>query len=145
MPWRDIIFTGDGITLPPSWTQSGLNDAASFATGGIVLPPSISEEERGLLDMLAPTEMHFEVKPRSPSNATGESNDDAFSTATTPCMSRSDSFEMDTTPPQSPRSSLPPTDERAELPAETSSCTALRTTETLGSPRHLRESPCRPA
>ncbi|KAJ1473063.1 hypothetical protein T484DRAFT_1973825 [Baffinella frigidus] len=112
MPWRDIIFTGHGIILPPSWTQSGLNDAASFATGGIVLPPSISEEERVLLDLLDPTETHFEVKPRSPakrrvlldvldqtethlqakswspSNATGEANDDAFSTATTPSQSR---------------------------------------------------------
>ncbi|KAJ1471822.1 hypothetical protein T484DRAFT_1753036 [Baffinella frigidus] len=105
MPWRDIIFTGDGIILPPSWNESGLNDAASFATGGIVLPPSISQEERGLLDMLASTEMHFEVKPRSPSNATGESNDDAFSTASTPCISRCESFEMDTTPYQSRRTS----------------------------------------
>ncbi|KAJ1473060.1 hypothetical protein T484DRAFT_1752349 [Baffinella frigidus] len=168
MPWRDIIFTGDGIILPPSWTQSGMDDVASFATGGIVRPPSISEEERVLLDMLAPTGTHFEAKPRSPakrpdlldllyqtethfqakarspSNATGEANTDAFSTATTPCMSRTASLETDTSS-QNRRSSLPRTDERAELPAEPPSCTALGTTEALGSPRHLRESPCRPA
>ncbi|KAJ1473061.1 hypothetical protein T484DRAFT_1752350 [Baffinella frigidus] len=140
MPWRDIIFTGDAIILQPSWTQSGMNDATSFATGGIVLPPNISDEERVLLDMLAmtethveaklaQTETHFEAKPRSPakrrvlldlldqtethlqakpwppSNATGEANDDAFSTATTPCISRTASLEMDTTPSQSRRSS----------------------------------------
>ncbi|KAJ1486411.1 hypothetical protein T484DRAFT_2020365 [Baffinella frigidus] len=132
MPWRDVIFTGDGIILPPSWTQSGLNGAACFATGGIVLPPSISKEERVLLDLLATethvqakprspaervlldllatethvqakprwkaerpllnllaqNETHFQAKPWSPANATGEANNDALSTATTPTQSR---------------------------------------------------------
>ncbi|KAJ1486418.1 hypothetical protein T484DRAFT_1890834 [Baffinella frigidus] len=127
MPWRDVIFTGDGIILPPC-TQSGLNGASSFATGGIVLPPSISEEERVLLDLLA-TETHVQAKPRwkadrvlleflaqnethvqakpwSPANATGEAHTNACSTTTT-------------TP-------FPAADRRARGAAETSSCTALR-------------------
>ncbi|KAJ1464805.1 hypothetical protein T484DRAFT_2027878 [Baffinella frigidus] len=109
MPWRDVIFTGDSIILPPSWTQPGINHATSCATGGIELPPSVSEEERVLLDLLlAQPETRCQAKPQSPvqpANATGESNDDALSTATTPALSRCSSFEMYPMRSQSRRSS----------------------------------------
>ncbi|KAJ1464777.1 hypothetical protein T484DRAFT_1757848 [Baffinella frigidus] len=122
MPWRDVIFTGDSIILPPSWTQPGMNHAASFVTGGIELPPSVSEEERVLLDLLLAqpetryqakprspakrvlldslkqTEAHFQDKPRRLAQATREATTDALSTATTPAISRCGSVEMDSTP-----------------------------------------------
>ncbi|KAJ1476719.1 hypothetical protein T484DRAFT_2024044 [Baffinella frigidus] len=118
MPWRDLIFTGDGVILPPC-TQS-------FATVGIVLPPSISEEERVLLDLLAQPKKNFQAKPRSIATATPEANNDALSTATTPSISRCASSEMDTSPSHhilhdaAPESltalaSLPPTDEPVDV------------------------------
>ncbi|KAJ1478375.1 hypothetical protein T484DRAFT_1904728 [Baffinella frigidus] len=97
MPWRDLIFAGDGIILPPC-TQS-------FATGGIVLPPSISKEERVLLDLLAQPKKNFQAKPRSIATATPKANNDALSTATTPSISRCGSYEMDTSDSQSRPSS----------------------------------------
>ncbi|KAJ1470542.1 hypothetical protein T484DRAFT_1979832, partial [Baffinella frigidus] len=75
MCWRDLI-TGDGLVLPPSTSTAVLGGAAL-----------ICEEERVLLDLLAPTETHFQAKPRSPSNVTEQENSDAFSIATTPSQS----------------------------------------------------------
>ncbi|KAJ1478374.1 hypothetical protein T484DRAFT_1904727 [Baffinella frigidus] len=118
MPWRDLIFTGDGVILPPC-TQS-------FATGGIVLPPSISEEERVLLDLLTQPKKNFQAKPRSMATATPKATNDDLSTATTPSISRCGSYEMDTSPshhilhdaaPESPAAlgSLPLTDEPVDI------------------------------
>ncbi|KAJ1473350.1 hypothetical protein T484DRAFT_1913181 [Baffinella frigidus] len=80
MSWCDFL-TADGFVFPPS--------ARDAVRGGAAL---ISEEERVLLDLLAPTETHFQAKPQSPANApanaTGEANSDALSTATTPLQSR---------------------------------------------------------
>ncbi|KAJ1492049.1 hypothetical protein T484DRAFT_1932023 [Baffinella frigidus] len=75
MCWRDFL-TADGLVLPPS--------TSTAVRGGAAL---ISEEERVLLDLLAPPETHFQAKPRSPSNAKEQGNSDAFSIATTPSQS----------------------------------------------------------
>ncbi|KAJ1490924.1 hypothetical protein T484DRAFT_1743258 [Baffinella frigidus] len=75
MSWCDFL-TADGFVFPP-FTSTAVRGRAAL----------ISEEEWILMDLLAPTETHFQVKPWSPANATEEENS-ACSTATTPCKSR---------------------------------------------------------
>ncbi|KAJ1479196.1 hypothetical protein T484DRAFT_1749261 [Baffinella frigidus] len=77
MCWRDIVFTADGMILPPSWTA-----ASDSGRGGAIRGALISEEERVLLDLLAQT----------------DSLNDASSVATTPSISRCGSTDMATTP-----------------------------------------------
>jgi len=133
MCWRDIIFTADGMILPPSWPvwTAAITDSVPHGHA-LARARCISEEERVLLDVLAPNETHVPVADErlSPTNATGEANNDAASIATTPSISRCSSGQD--AAPNSPvaLSFLPPTDYRAELPTKTSSCTALGT-ETL--------------
>ncbi|KAJ1479195.1 hypothetical protein T484DRAFT_1903363 [Baffinella frigidus] len=79
MPWRTIIFTADGMILPPSWTA-----ASDSVRGGAICGALISEEERVLLDLLAQTETHCQADLWSLANATGEANGDAFSMAMQP-------------------------------------------------------------
>ena len=139
MPWREIIFTADGMILPPSWPAWTVASTDSVRHGhALARARCTSEEERVSLELLAQTETHFQVKPRSPTNATKEADSDAASVATTPSTSRRSSVSRQRcvhhdAVPESPvaLSLLPPTDYHAELPTETSSCTALGTTETL--------------
>jgi hypothetical protein len=80
MCWRDIIFTADGMILPPSW-PAWIPEAVRHEHA-LARARCISEEERVLLDALAQT------KSRLPTNANGEANSEAVSIATTPAMSR---------------------------------------------------------
>jgi len=137
MCWRDIIFTADGMILPPSWPAWTVKDSVRHGHA-LARARCISEEERVLLELLAQTETHFQVKPRSPTNETKEANSDAASIATTPSTSRSSSVSRQRcvrhdAVPESPvaLSFLPPTDYHAALPTETLSCTAVGMLETL--------------
>ena len=149
MPWRDIVFTSDGIVLPPSWPArtAASTDAARHEQAS-ARARRISEEERVLLDLLAPTEWMAAKKdndasaPPSVSRCASEAFTPTPSTSgsatltTSPSLSWCDSATMatpelclrhDAAPPRrGPLSILPPADERAELPTETSPCNALR-------------------
>jgi hypothetical protein len=103
MCWRDIVFTADGMILPPSWTA-----ASDSVRGGAIRGAVISYEERVLLDLLAQTETHCQADPRSLANATREANSDAFSITTTPSMSRCGTANMATAPSIRPCKAMKP-------------------------------------
>ena len=89
MCWRDIIFTADGMILPPSWPAWTAAIPDSVRHGhALARARCISEEERFLLDLLTETETHFRAKPRLPTNATEEANSEAPFIATTPSISQ---------------------------------------------------------
>jgi len=87
MPWRDIVFTANGILLPPSWPACTATITDSVRHGkALARARSISEEERVLLDSLAPTEW------------TAAKEDVDATITTSPSMSRCASCAMTNTP-----------------------------------------------
>jgi len=148
MPWRDIVFTSHGIVLPPSWPgwTAASTDAVRHGHA-CARARCISDEERVLLaqtEWTAATKDNDASTPPSVSRCasdaitpTSSSSRSGSATLTAaPSISWCNSATMatqepclrhDAAPPR--RGSLtilPPADERAELPTETSSCDALR-------------------
>jgi hypothetical protein len=88
MPWRDIVFTADGLVLPPSsWqARTAASTDAVRHRHALAHARCISEEERVLLDSLAPTDW------------TAAKEDVDATMTITPSISRCASCAMTTTP-----------------------------------------------
>jgi len=150
MPWRDIVFTPHGMVLPPSWPgwTAASTDAVRHGHA-CARARCISDEERVLLDKLAQTEWTAATKDNDASTIpsvsrcasdaitpTSSSRRGSATLTAAPSISWCNSVVMATQEPclrhdaAAPRRGsltiLPPADERAELPTETSPCNALR-------------------